>query len=264
MKNHKNLINIVIEEITDYWDSVGVFIGIFMGIYGITDMFTKWGWPYSKEVLGIGILLFIVSGLFHVVKLNNALRDKDKEISSLRSFLQALETQFKDLQNIYANSPYAKEVERLKQPQIIFPKRWKHFDDLVVKGSTPEQIMNYIRDSVSSLWLIHMEIDKVAYDVDYFNSKFFDPQNHNTFLYGAIFDVIKYSLGTKENGTFDKKEIEKIPDMFSISIVHSGSGDESKSTIRFDTNDKDAILFYHRLKEEIGKQFRIESNWLML
>lgn len=121
--------------------------------------------------------------------------------------------------------------------------------------------MTIIQADGLGTWFLHLIVDKIShrfsYDVDYEKTSFYNPDKDNTLLDGGIFSTIKYRLGTKENGILTKTQIEKMYDMFSISIGYSGIGNAIRSTVRFDTNYLDAIGFHDRLKEELSKQFTV-------
>ncbi len=169
-----------------------------------------------------------------------------------------------EIKNYFGKSEDSKkkdDLERLSKPKIDFSPRWKHFDDIVIEGSTPKQIMTIIQADGMGNWFLHLVVDeflnKFAYDVSYEETNFYDPDKDNTLLDGGTFSTIKYRLGTKEGGVLTRTQIQKIQDMFAISIAHSGVGNAIKSTVRFDTNYPDAIGFHDRLKEELSKQFTV-------
>jgi hypothetical protein len=240
------------------------------------DKFMTWFLGLRLPIIaGILALIFICCIIFSLW-INGVFETKNKvlEIPSTTNFRnrQNVSESGVGLQNPVFNAPVTfnnkddnkkVEIERSSKPEITFPNRWKHFE-FAIKGSSPEQIMTCIKSGTFDSWFIHLVIDnKVAYDIDSYRTKFYDPSRDNSLLYGGTFSTIKYELGTKENGTMRRTETEKINDMFSVSIIHSGFGNDSKSTIRFDSNDKNAIVFYNRLKEELSKQFEIVSDWLI-
>lgn len=260
-------------------NALGGILGIIVAIIGITPQLLNdvgeimdrvyafipsWGW------LIISAIIFVV--LFVWNKIEDT--QENKPITSEKvNNKQIVKDGSTGLQNPIFHAPVTfnnhkeankeVELERSNKPEITFPRKWQHFE-FVIKGSSPEQIMTCIKSGTFDSWFIHLVIDnKIAYDIDSSRTKFYDPSRDNSLLYGGTFSTIKYELGTKENGTMRRTEVEKITDMFSVSIIHSGFGNESKSTIRFDTNDKSAIIFYNRLKEELNKQFETVSDWLI-
>ncbi len=100
-----------------------------------------------------------------------------------------------------------------EQSEIIFHRMFHHFE-LTVEGASPEQVINYIKESISaSFWYLHIS-NKVAYDVDWTRSKFYSPQKDNTVVYGIVFHGIKYDLEQREGGVLNRRNGVKIPEMF--------------------------------------------------
>ena len=166
-----------------------------------------------------------------------------------------------------------KELESKKiiesKPEIVFYRR-VYQRELLVENASAEQLMRYIKEGISgSLWYLHID-DKIAYDVDSSQTKFYDPQKDNAITHGIVFNGIKYDLEQKksENGQriLNRKNGQKIPDLFYVSISSAGLGDKTKLLVRFDTDIRDACGFFDVMKKELNKIFVVKesaTDWWM-
>ena len=148
-----------------------------------------------------------------------------------------------------------------EQPEITFPRTFYH-RELHLLGTTVDQVITYIKNSISTtLWYFNKD-DKVAYFTDYERTKFYDPQKDNTNVHGIIFAGLKYDLELiEETGLLKKKNEEKIPNMFNISIVTIGTGDNAKLLINFETQTPDASIFFDEwVKKLLNKEFTVEEK----
>lgn len=144
-----------------------------------------------------------------------------------------------------------------KEPEITFPNLFVH-DELTINKAAPEQIVDYIKNSISStLWYLHIR-DEIAYDVDQGQTKFYYPNKDNLSFYGIVFAGIKYDLESKGNGILNRKNGNKIPNLFTISISSAGLGNETKILLKFDTQIQDAEgFFYEWVIKELRKIFDV-------
>lgn len=148
---------------------------------------------------------------------------------------------------------------RLEQPEIIFHRMFYHYE-LFIEGASPEQFANYIKESISaSFWYLHIN-NKIAYDVDWTRTKFYDPQKDNTVVYGIVFHGIKYDLEQREGGVLNRRNEIKIPEMFTVSIISGRLGDKTKLRVNFDTQIQDVCGFFDNMKKELGKIFVIKEK----
>lgn len=153
-------------------------------------------------------------------------------------------------------------TKTLEESEVIFHRLTYH-DELFIENASPEQIVNFLKDSTaSSLWYLHIA-NKIAYDVNYARSRFYDPKNDKAVVHGCVFSGIEWELEQRENGILNRvKERRKIPNMFTISIVPAGLESKVKLQIRFDTQIKDVFGFFEMMKGELRRMFDIKGpDW---
>ena len=144
-------------------------------------------------------------------------------------------------------------------PEIIFHRMFHHYE-LFVEGANPEQVVIYIKENISaSFWYLHID-NKIAYDVDHTRTKFYDPNRNNTVVYGIVFHGIKYALEQRAGKVLNRRNGEKIPEMFTVSIVSGGLGDKIKLQVNFDTQIRDVCGFFDIMKKELKKMFVIKEK----
>jgi hypothetical protein len=271
MVKFRDFIDILINPIWKW--GVEIFMGLLSVIIYIKPEWTTW-LSFSNLIIKywwiwfvFGTIIWAFSTAWQYTKEKAEMR-KAIEVAEKSSETYQIETgvgkqSANEIKNYFGDATLSEvkkkdELERLSKPKIDFSPRWKHFDDIVITGSEPKQIMTVIKADGMGAWFIHLVVDKVsyklAYDIDYEETSFYEPEKDNTLLYGGIFSTIQYRLGTKKDGRLTKTQIGKMHEMFFISIIHIGSGDTARSTVRFDTNYPDAIGFYDRLKEGLNKQ----------
>jgi hypothetical protein len=167
--------------------------------------------------------------------------------SDLANAIQKQKVQSSLSSEIIPNSP---------QPEIIFHTRYCS-RVLILEGATPEQVINYIRDNISAgFWFNHLD-NKIAYDVDSTRTQFFDPQKDNTIVHGIIFHGIKHDLEQREGGILIRHEIQKIPNMFTMSVIPAGIGDKVKLRVKFDTDFPEVTYFFDIAEKELQKMFTV-------
>jgi len=80
-------------------------------------------------------------------------------------------------------------------------------------------------------------------------------------IHGIVFAGIKYDVEQKEDGTIKRKEVEKISNLFTISISSGGLGDKTKLLLKFDTQIQEVEKFFREvIKGELEKVFAISDS----
>ena len=214
-----------------FLDDVGIFMD---GVYGYIP---QWGWVI------LSLLIFIALWVWN--KVEDIQEQKSEPIPpTSNNYQQEIEDSGLGFQANTFNAPVSivqsensKEKDRR---EIIYPRTFYH-QDFDVKGNTADNVLNFIRNDVSSgLWNIN-DGNKILYHVNHEETDFYYPDKHNTPVHGAFFTVIK-------NG----KHFHKC---FWISIESSGIRENISLTINFETNDKDAIAFFDVLKSKVLGKF---------
>ena len=162
--------------------------------------------------------------------------------------------------DIYWDSKKRKKSFDPEKPETVFYNRFYH-SEVIIEGANPEQVINYVKDNISAgLWFFHDIDNKIAYDVDSTRTQFFDPEKDNTAIHGIIFHGIKYDLEQKEGGFLKRKEIEKLPDMFTMSVIPVGLGDKVNLQVKFNSHIQAICYFFDFAEKELGKMFVIRGT----
>jgi hypothetical protein len=147
-----------------------------------------------------------------------------------------------------------------EEPEIVFPNLVISHE-LIIETATPEQVMTFIKNSISStLWYLHVD-NAVAYDVSQDQTRFYYPEKDNTSIHGIIFAGVKYDLEQKPGGILNRKNAENISSLFAISISPAGLGENTKLLLKFDTQFQDAGDFFNKwVKNELKKVFQVKEK----
>jgi hypothetical protein len=146
-----------------------------------------------------------------------------------------------------------------EEPAIIFSRLTYHHE-LYIENSTPEQVMNYLKDSVSStFWYLHID-NEIAYDISSTRTRFYYPQKNHAIVHGIVFYGSKYDLEQRDGRILNRKNEEKISEMlFTVSISSAGIGDKTKLLVKFDTQLQKIVGFFDFMKRELKKIFDVKE-----
>ena len=75
----------------DYWEAIGIFIGVILGVYDVLSNATNWGLIKSNWVLPTGVALFFVFGVIAIIKSFRKARNAQEKIDELeKSYTEKL------------------------------------------------------------------------------------------------------------------------------------------------------------------------------
>jgi hypothetical protein len=258
------------ESLIDYWEIVFSFINALIVAYDSAVRFLQLGWITDELVSSACTLLFIVFGCLGIWKFVRKGREAEKTTKVAVEKMEVAERQFKELQIAYATQ--GKELEAIKnevgttdrslvgnqinnstinigedkkkddESETTFPRTFHH-NEFHIKKDSAQNILNFIKNDISSGFWFTGNGDKDSYHVNHKETRFFYLGKNNAPTDGIYFSVIK-------NG-------KHFPNFFWISIISTGIGENILLTLNFETQEKDAVEFFGILKKKLAKHFTI-------
>ena len=125
--------------------------------------------------------------------------------------------------------------KKIKQPELPFLLTPNH-RHLHILNATAEQVIIYIKSIISAYSPYFNKDNKMVYYAVYDRTKFYKQQKDDTRIYGVVFAGLKYDLEFTEDGNMlQKKNKQKIPQLFSLSILPIGIGSNTKLRVNYET-----------------------------
>lgn len=267
MERIKDFVSIIVNPI---WKWI---VEIFMGLLSVI-IYTKPEWTdrlsFSNLVKGYwwawligGTIIWIVATAWQYANEKAEMRKVAEKVPSPTTMKQENHDGSLGFQGNTFNAPVTfEQVERKsdeESQEVIFHRTYHHREFFIL-GSTPEQVLNYIRNDVSaSLWYFYTS-DDFAYDVSYPHSKFYYPDKDNVAIHGAYFHGIKYELERRNDEIKNRRNGVHIPELFWISIAPVGIGANVRLQVCFETQNKEAVEFFSVMRKRLVKMFRVSDG----
>ena len=207
----------------------------------------------GDAIFWIGLALVLLACFWRVFKSDKKARDAEERLDNYEkemnnksllseTVIKAESEGQKGGRTIATQNYYEGDKKKEDEPEARFHRTHLH-QEFHIKKDSAQNVLNFIRNDISSSLWFTGDGGKDSYHVNYQETLFLYLGKDNTPADGAFFSTVK-------NG-------KHFPNFFWISIISSGIGENTLLTVNFETQERDAVEFFSLLRKRLVKHFTI-------